>query len=217
MRSRAFSFRGVVLGAIALGLLLTGARSAEATGIKPPQEYTLVAVTSIDVLSILCPEILPPAQSGNLFNETFYRFPITGFTGPIDAIETIQHSGGVKLQGNKAVLSLTNFLIDLTVGKLFAEVNGSGMSNFPLFDLVPCSAVGDCPVGDASAILTGIGLNFTDEARAAILNTFKIDIPPGFQFGIAKQITLIPEPGTALLALTGLAGLAFASRSRKPR
>jgi hypothetical protein len=217
VRTRTFSFRGAVLGAVALGLLLTGARSAEATGIPPAQEFTLVEVTSADVLSILCPMVLPPAESGNLFNQTFYRFPITGFTGPASTPLTIQHAGGVKLQGNGNQVAFTNFLIDLTVGKLFAEVNGSGVSNFPLFDLVPCAAIGDCPVGGASSILTGIGLNFTDEARAAVADLFMVNIPAGFQFGIAKQITLIPEPGTALLALTGLAGLAFASRSRTPR
>lgn len=208
--SRAHSLRSLLL-ATSLLLGITASGTAGAVPV-PPGGFTLVEVTSLDVIAPLDPTILAPAEADTLFGDLFVRFPVVDVTG---AIDTIGHTGGVSLSDGVTTVTLENFVIDLTVGQLLAEVNGSGSSDFPLFDLVPCgTTLGTCPVGGASSVLTGIGLNFTDGARSALFESFGVELPEGFQFGIAKQITIVPEPGTAFLALAGIAGLARFGRRR---
>jgi hypothetical protein len=178
----------------------------------PSGGFTLVEVTSIAFLQALNPVILAPGESATLFGDLFARFPVTGVTGDL---ATIEHAGGISLSNGGPVLSLTNFVIDTGLNKLFAKVNGSGAADFPLFDLVPCASIGTCPVGTNFSVLTGIGLNYTPQARSALLELLGVNVPDGAQFGIVKQVTVpVPEPGTALLALSGLIGLAIAGRRR---
>lgn len=200
--------------AAALGMASAGAGTANATPV-PPGGFTLVEVTAINAILPLDPQVIAPAEAGVLFGATFLRFPITEITGPFGSPTTILHTGGISLSNGPTTVTFENFLIDTGAGKLFAEVNDSGVSDFPLFDLVACSGLGTCPVGGASSILTGIGLNLTPAASSALLEFLGANLPAGTPFGIVKQVTVVvPEPGTALLLFSGLAGLAYASRRR---
>ncbi|CAG1006639.1 hypothetical protein MYXO_03495 [Myxococcaceae bacterium] len=205
--------RGALMVGAALGLLVAAGRPAQALPV-PPGGFTLVEVTSIAALLPLSPAPIAPALVDDLFGATFLRFPVTDVTGPLGSPTLVGHSGGLSLTNGVNVLTLTNYVIDVPAAKLFAEVNGSGSSDFPLFDLVPCSGLGTCPVGNASSVLTGIGLNLTPQASSALLEILGAQLPAGTPFGIVKQITVVPEPGTALLLLSGLAGLAYSSRRR---
>lgn len=213
MKMRSAFSRGSLLAVATLGLLLGSGRGAEATPV-PPGGFTLVEITSIGALSPLSPAILAPGELGTLFGATFAQFPVIDVTGPLGSPSLIAHSGGLSLTNGSVTLELTSFLIDVPAGKLFAEVNGSGSSDFALFDLVPCVGLGTCPVGNASSILTGIGLNLTAGASSALAEFLGVNLPAGTPFGIVKQVTVVPEPGTALLLFSGLAGLAWSSRRR---
>lgn len=202
-------FASLALGAA----LVLAAGAAKAAPIPlPPGGFTLVELTAFDALAPLTPAVIAPGEGPQtLFGAVFVRFPVTAFD---DAAGLFEHSGGLSLGGG--LVSLENFVVDTVAAKLFAEVNGSGASDFPLFDLVPCSALGLCPVGTGSSILTGIGLNLTPQGSGAIFETFGVQIPAGTPVGIVKQVTIVPEPTTALLLAGGLGGLAWAgSRPRR--
>lgn len=214
MQMRNSWMRLVTTVGLALGLWIGSGQAAQATPV-PPGGFSLIEVTSLGLLAPLSPAILAPGEADTLFGAVFARFPIVDVTGPLGSPAQIAHTGGLSLSSDAGSVSLTNFVIDLVAGRVFAEVDGSGSANFPLFDLVPCSALGLCPVGGASSIVTGIGLNFTPEAAGAISDFFDVNLPAGTPFGILKQVTVVvPEPGTALLLFSGLSGLAWASRRR---
>jgi hypothetical protein len=105
------------------------------------------------------------------------------------------------------MLSLSDFVIQVAQNRVLAEVNNAGGSVFPLFNMVQCSTIGNCPVGGgANSVLTGIGLNLTPEARTALNTAFTgLNLPANFQVGILKQTPFVPEPGPGLLLLVGLA------------
>ena len=111
-------------------------------------------------------------------------------------------------------ISLSDLVINVALNRVFAEVNNAGGSVFPLFNMVPCSTIGNCPIGSTTAVLTGIGLNLTPEARTAFNTLFAVNLPVNFQFGIVKQVTLVPEPGAGLLVLMGLGLVGVCSRRR---
>lgn len=179
----------------------------------------MVELTSLDTfvsLTTTTPGFPGPVEVDVLFDAVFVRFPITGITGDLASIE---HAGGITISSQTGPFVIfMNLVLDTGANQIFAELNSSGTSNFPLFDLVPCQGIGTCPVGNNSSVLTGIGLNFSPEAHAALLD-IGVELPINLQFGIVKQvsITLLPEPATAMLVLAGLGGIALASRRRRRR
>lgn len=191
-------------------LLFTG--SADGAPV-PPGGFTLMEITSLSSLTGITLSAEAPAQMGTLFADTFFRFPVIDVTG---SITSIGHSGGILLQRMTTMLSLSDLIINVTQNRVFAEVNNTGGSVFPLFNMVSCATIGNCPVGGGTnAVLTGIGLNLTPEARTAINAAFTgLNLPANFQFGIVKQVTLVPEPTVGLLVLMGLGLVGVRSRRR---
>jgi hypothetical protein len=182
----------------------------------PPGGFSLIEVTSLSSLTGITLNAETPAQMGTLFGDTFFRFPVIDVTG---TITSIGHSGGILLQRMTTMLSLSDFIINVAQNRVLAEVNNTGGSVFPLFNMVQCSTIGNCPVGGgANSVLTGIGLNLTPEARTALNTAFSgLNLPANFQFGILKQTTFIPEPATGLLVVAGLALVGVRSRRRTAR
>jgi hypothetical protein len=211
--TKGVSMRRSLLSAACTILLLTVGGSAGAAPV-PPGGFTDIEVTSLSTLTSLGFTLNSeaPAQLGTLFGDTFARFPVIDVTGNITSIG---HSGGILLTRGATSISVSDFVINVAQNRIFAEVNNAGGSTFPVFNMVPCQAIGTCPVGSVFAVLTGIGLNLTPEARTALNALFAgINLPVNFQFGIVKQVTLIPEPGPALLVLAGLVALGVRARHR---
>lgn len=179
----------------------------------PPGGFSLIEVTSLSSLTGITLNAEAPAQMGTLFGDVFFQFPVIDVTG---AITSVGHSGGILLQRMATMLSLSDFVINVAQNRVLAEVNNAGGSVFPLFNMVQCSTIGNCPVGGgANSVLTGIGLNLTPEARTALNLAFSgLNLPANFQFGILKQTTFVPEPGPGLLVLLGLFAIGVRSRRR---
>jgi len=209
MRNRLRALSGLAL-ALGLGLGASGSQAAPIP--VPPGGFTLVELTAFSTLAPLGPAVIAPGEGPQtLFGAVFVRFPVTAFD---DAAGLILHDGGLSFGGG--ILRLEDFVVDTVAGKLFAAVNGSGVSDFPLFDLVPCTAIGTCPVpGAGSSILTGIGLELTPEGSGALQTFLDASVPAGTPIGIVKQVTIVPEPTTALLLAGGLGGLAWAGSRRR--
>jgi len=206
-----------ILG-LAAGLALAlGAANASALPVVPGG-WTLIEVTAIDDLNPLSPQVIAPGEVGTLFGDTFLRFPVTDVTQSGNQIQTVGHSGGISLSGGGNTVELTNFVIDLPSSTVNAELNGSGQSDFALFDIVPCIGLGGCQANGNNVVVTGYALNLTSGAASQLSSSLDTEIAAGFQVGILKQVEItqvIPEPSTALLGLSGLVGLAVASRRRR--
>jgi uncharacterized protein (TIGR03382 family) len=204
--------RRILLSA-ACALLLVLAGSANAAPV-PPGGFTDIEVTSATAIAGMGLTLTTeaPATSGTLFGDLFFRFPVVDVTGNITSIG---NSGGFRLTQGATMLSLSDFVINVAMNRVFAEVNNVGGSVFPLFNMVPCQTIGNCPIGNTTAVLTGIGLNLTPEARTALNAAFAgINLPANFQFGIIKQVTIVPEPTPGLLVFGGLLLVGLRSRRR---
>ncbi|HEX5064726.1 MAG TPA: PEP-CTERM sorting domain-containing protein [Myxococcota bacterium] len=201
--------RRILLSAVCALFLVTGSANAAPV---PPGGFSLIEVTSLASLTNITLNAEAPAQMSSLFGDVFFRFPVIDVTGNITSIG---HAGGILLQRMATMLSLSDFVINVAQNRILAEVNNAGGSVFPLFNMVQCSTIGNCPVTGGTAVLTGIGLNLTPEARTAINNAFSgLNLPANFQFGILKEVTIVPEPTTGLLVLAGLFAVGARARRR---
>jgi len=194
--------RRILLSAVCALFLVTGSANAAPV---PPGGFSLIEVTSLSSLTNITLNAEAPAQMGSLFGDVFFHFPVIDVTGNITSIGL---SGGILLNRMATMLSLSDFVINVAQNRILAEVNNAGGSVFPLFNMVQCSVIGNCPVGGGNAVLTGIGLNLTPEARTAM------NLPANFQFGILKEVTVVPEPTTGLLLIAGLFAVGARARRR---
>ena len=62
--------------------------------------------------------------------------------------------------------------------------------------------------------ISGIGLNLTSTAAGVLTDVFSAPDLTGALIGVANS-TIVPEPGTAILLGSGLAGLAYVGRPRR--
>jgi len=160
----------------------------------------------------------PPAQL------LFAVLPVTGgnVNLPFDFVGTIEHAGsGLRLSFGGVDADLTNFTINTGSNILTGDVKSGAfeVAGATLFDILACSsgAPGTCQTNPNAAVIpTGIGLRISSDLATGLAVLLGLPDLTGFQFGVANTaLTAVPEPGTALLVGSALAGLAALRRDRR--
>ncbi|MBW2497389.1 MAG: hypothetical protein JRF61_08975 [Deltaproteobacteria bacterium] len=129
----------------------------------------------------------------------------------------IFHVGAVLDLTTTNTVTLSDFIIDAGQGQVFADVFSPSvdLEAAAVFNINKACSVADPCIGlDGTSTIEGLELTLT-AAAAGVLET-DLEIPNLTDAKIAvanSSFTLVPEPGTAVLGLTGLLILGLAARS----
>ena len=206
----------------AIGLLIGLHGSASATPIGVVNGATQLNVTSFGTLTDDLGVTVEPGGTAQVIAIPALPSPIVFYdvtAVDLDPASTqIFHDGAVLDLTTVATVSLSNFLIDATVGLVFADVDApSVMGNAAVFAISKaCSVVDPCVGLDGTATIDGLELQLTEAAGGLLAADLEIPDLTGVVVAVANSsFTPVPEPGTALLALTGLTMLNVAGRRYK--
>ena len=183
-------------GLVATAAPSTAAPSTAARTVLPALQGSTSVTTAPGIVSALLGKgVLPlPVEpytgfrvglSGGL-NAT-YTFPIyrgnPDLTGPSG---DILHTGGIYFLGAHGEhLSIRNFDIDLTAGKVFANRVNGAVAHVAILDL-DLSGL-KVTTKDGATVLTGIKVSLDAQAAGALDATFtNLDLPAGLAFGTAS-------------------------------
>jgi len=206
---------------LALGLAAPAARALPLSG-----DQTRVDLTSGPALSAQGIGLLPLGSASlNAIGELV--LPISGGDVSIPLLEgQVQHLGaGFALDQGATEVRLEDLVYDLTLSRVSGTLSWNAtpapvvLPGLSLFDLRVClvsTAVDPCLDSDASLLLNGFGMKWTDAAATVLADAFG---PAGgalaaaAPFGVSLvDLRFVPEPATALLLAAGLAGLGLARR-----
>jgi len=111
----------------------------------------------------------------------------------------IYHSGGLAFTKGGKTTDIGDFIINLTTDKITGSVNGSASTTTPFFDI---------GAGDV--------LTLDPTLAAALVSIYSVPNLSGTTIGVATvNVTLAPEPGSAMLSgLAALGGLALLRRRK---
>jgi hypothetical protein len=208
----------------AFGLLLGFQGAASATPIGVLNGATQLNVTSFGTLTNGLGVTVSPGGTAQVVSIPSLPSPIVFYdvtSVDLDPASTeIFHVGSVLDLMTTNTVSLRNFIIDATSGFVLADVFSS-----PSVDLQGAAILAinkACSVSDPCIGLDGtttiIGFELTLTAAAAGILSQELGIPDltGAVFAVANSsFTPIPEPGTAVLAFSGLAILGVAARRQR--
>lgn len=150
------------------------------------------------------------------FPQPILFFPITGLGS---GGEILHDGSGIRLFASampSVYVDLENFVIGAS--QLTGDVTSStgiDAMGAPIFDYQACSPVDPCDGLDLTMTISGIGLNLTSTAAGVLTDVFGAPDLTGTQIGVANS-TIVPEPATAILFGSGITGLAYAGRRRRP-
>lgn len=180
-------------GALAdLGVTLTPGGTAQVIDLAPvlPSPIVFYDVTSVDI---------DPAST-----RIFHLGSVLDLTTATTGTDTV---------------SLSNFIINATTGFVLADVlsPSSSLVSAPVFAINKACAVGDPCVGlDGTITVDGLELTLTAAAAGILSQDLGLADLTGTIVAVANSsFTPVPEPGTGLLALTGLVMLGFDARRRR--
>lgn len=123
-----------------------------------------------------------------------FEVDATDFAGPLGRLSNLELSlAGLTLEGN------SNLLVQYST-------DGSSYANVTTFQLTPLDTLFQTPLPNGALVERGF-VRLTFQGTAG-------QVPSIDNVGIGGLVTVIPEPGTALLLGTGLVGLVTAGRRR---
>ena len=205
----------------AVGLLFGLQTTAAATPIGVLNGATQLNVTSFGTLTDDLGVTVAPGGTAQLVVVPSLPSPIVFYdvtAVDLDPASTqIFHDGSILDLTTAATVSLSNFLIDATQSLVFADVLAPSLEgNAPVFAISKACSVADPCLGlDGTATIDGLELQLTAAAGGLLADDLDIPDLTGTVIAVANSsFTPIPEPGTGLLTLMGLALLGVSGRRR---
>ena len=206
-----------VLAAIALLVGLQSSASAAPMGVV--NGATQLSLTSFDTLTNGLGVTVTPGGTAQVINIPALPSPIVFYdvtSVDLDPASTqIFHVGSALDLTTTNTVSLSNFLIDATLGLVFADVVAPSLNgNAPIFTISKaCSVANPCLGLDGTTTIDGLELQLSSAAGGLLASDLGIADLTGTVIAVANSsFTPVPEPSTALMALTGLVLLNVAGR-----
>lgn len=210
-------YRLLLLPALVSAFLLSGAAQATpVAAINGESEIYLSAAVALGNMGVS----VIPGGTGDLVAGLGVPGPFVFYnvTSVDNATQEIFHDGSVLSLTVSNTVELSNFVIDLAQGFVFADVaspstNALGASVFEITK--SCSFANPCIGLDGTSTIDGLELSLTADAAQALTTDLGIQDLTGSPIGVSNSIyTLVPEPGTGLLTITGLLILGRIGRRR---
>ena len=207
----------------AMGLLLGFQSAATATPIGVINGATQLNVTSFGTLADLGVTLTPGGTAQVIDLMPVLPSPIVFYdvtSVDLDPASTrIFHVGSVLDLTTSETVSLSDFVVDASAGFVLADVVSPSFNLLaaPVFSINKACSVSDPCVGlDGTVTVDGLELTLTADAAGVLSQDLGIGDLTGTIVAVANSsFTPIPEPGTGLLALTGLVLLGFDARRRR--
>ncbi len=207
----------------AVGLLIGFQGAATATPIGVLNGATQLNVTSFGALADLGVTLTPGGTARVIDLTPILPSPIVFYdvtSVDLDPASTrIFHVGSVLDLTTTATVSLSEFVINATTGVVLADVvsPGSNLLSAPVFAINKACSVSDPCIGlDGTITVDGLELTLTADAAGVLAQELGIVDLTGTVVAVANSsFTPIPEPGTGVLALTGLMLLGMDARRRR--
>ncbi len=207
---------------ICFGLLAGIQEAASATPIGVVNGATQLNITSFGTLSSLGVS-LTPGGTANFFTIPALPSPILFYSVTsvdLDPASTrIFHVGSVLDLTTTNTVRLTDFIVDASAGFVLANVLSPSfnLQSAPIFAInKACSVTNPCIGLDGTVTVDGLELTLTAAAAGVLSQDLVIADLTGAIVAVANSsFTPIPEPGTGILALTGLLLLGLEARQRR--
>lgn len=210
-----------LLAVMALLLGLQGVASATPIGVV--NGATQLNVTSFGTLADLGVTVTPggTAQVVDLMPAlpspiVFYDVTLVDLD---PATTRIFHAGSLLDLTTTSTVSLSDFIVDASGGFVLADVMSPtfDLQAAPIFVINRACSVSDPCLGlDGTLTVEGLELTLTADAAGVLVEDLGIANLTGTVVGVASSsFTPIPEPGTGVLALTGLMLLGLDARRRR--
>ena len=209
--------RLLLLSALVSAFLLSGA--AQATPVDAINGETKIYLSAAVDLGTLGVSVIP-GGTGDQFSNLGVPGPLVLYnvTAVDRASQEIFHEGSVLSLTVANTVMLSNFVIDLAQGFVFADVASPSTNALasPVLEITKsCSFADPCIGLDGTSTIDGLELSLTADAAQALVTDLGIRDLTGVSMGVSNSIyTLVPEPGTALLTMTGLLILGRVGRRR---
>jgi hypothetical protein len=214
----------LMLALVAAVALLMGSQGvATAVPIGVINGATQLNVTSFGTLTDLGVTVAPGGTAQVVDLSPILPSPIVFYdvtSVDLDPASTrIFHVGSILDLSTTATVSLSDFVINASTGFVLADVDapGGSLMGAPVFAINKACSVADPCLGlDGTATVDGLELTLTAAAAGVLSDNLGIiDLTDAVVAVANSSFTPIPEPGTGLLALTGLVMLGFQARRRR--
>ena len=207
----------------AVGLLIGSQGAATAIPVGVINGATQLNVTSFGTLTGLGVTVAPGGTAQVVDLTPILPSPIVFYdvtSVDLDPASTrIFHVGSVLDLSTTETVSLSDFVINASTGFVLADVNApsGSLMGAPVFAINKACSVSDPCLGlDGTATIDGLELTLTAAAAGVLSDNLGIiDLTDAIVAVANSSFTPIPEPGTGLLALTGLMLLGMDARRRR--
>jgi hypothetical protein len=202
-------------------LVVGSAGIGQATPITTVNGSTQLNVTSFGALTGLGVTVAP-AGTAQVVTVPSLPSPIVFY--PVTSVDLdsgeIFHVGAVLDLTTTATVSLSDFVVDAGAGLVFANVDrpsDADLMSAAIFSInKSCSVADPCLGLDGTSTISGLELTLTSAAAGILVADLGIADLTGASVAVANSsFTLVPEPSTGLLTLTGLMILGL-TRRRDP-
>lgn len=202
----------------ALSTMLLLGSAAQAAPIATINGETKIYLSSLGTLSDLGVGVNPMGTglilTGGDLPSPFVLYNVTAVD---PATQEILHAGSVLELSRGNTVTLSDFIIDVAQGLVFADVASPSLTGpAAVFEIKRTCTFADPCVGlDGTSTIAGLELLLTQGAADVLAADLGLDDLTGAPIGVSNTIyTLIPEPTTAFLTMSGLFILGHLGRRR---